>query len=49
MVLDSGLLYSQGLKSNNLIGYADAGYLSNTHKTSSQIGYVFTHDDTDIS
>ena len=36
-----GLFYPN--KSNSqLIGYADAGYLSDPHKGQSQIGYLFT-------
>ena len=30
-------------------GYADAGYLSDPHKTRSQTGYVFAYDGTAIS
>ncbi|XP_073137256.1 secreted RxLR effector protein 161-like [Henckelia pumila] len=45
---DMGLFYSK--KSNfSLIGYADAGYLSDPHKAKSQTGYVFTRGDTAIS
>ena len=36
-----GLYYSKESKSQ-LIGYADARYLSNPHKTQSQIRYAFT-------
>ena len=32
-----------------MIGYADAGYLSDPHKTKSQTGYVFTNNGTIIS
>ena len=32
-----------------MIGYADAGYLSDPHKVRSQIGYVFTCGGTTIS
>ena len=40
-MIDMSLFYSN--KSNfDLIGYADAGYLSDPHKTRSQTGYVFT-------
>ncbi|XP_073061988.1 secreted RxLR effector protein 161-like [Primulina eburnea] len=43
-----GLFYSK--KSDlSLIGYADAGYLSDPHKAKSQTGYVFTRGDTAIS
>ena len=43
-----GLFYSKESKSS-LVGYADASYLSNPHKTRSQTGYVFTCGDTAIS
>ena len=36
-----GLLYSNASKLE-LIGYADAGYLSDPHRARSQIGYLFT-------
>ena len=45
---DLGLLYSNGSKPQ-LVGYADAGYLSNPHKDRSQIGYLFTNGNTAIS
>ena len=32
-----------------MIGYADAGYLSDPHKVKSQTGYVFTNNETTIS
>ena len=41
-----GLFYS---KESTLKGYADFGYLSDTHKASSQTGYVFTCSNTAIS
>ncbi|KAM1348452.1 hypothetical protein EV2_002765 [Malus domestica] len=44
------LFYSD--KSTNdqiLVGYADAGFLSDPHKARSQTGYVFTNGDTVIS
>ncbi|XP_070674069.1 secreted RxLR effector protein 161-like [Malus domestica] len=47
---DMGLSYSK--KSTNdqvLVGYADAGFLSNLHKARSQTGYVFKNGDTTIS
>uniref|UniRef100_A0A2N9I6F2 GAG-pre-integrase domain-containing protein n=1 Tax=Fagus sylvatica TaxID=28930 RepID=A0A2N9I6F2_FAGSY len=45
---DMGLFYPN--KSNpQLIGYADAGYLSYPHKGRSQIGYLFTCGNTAIS
>ena len=37
---DMGLFYSVNC-SPNFVGYADAGYLSELHKTRSQTGYVF--------
>ena len=43
-----GLFYSKGSKSP-LIGFADAGYLSDPHKVRSQSGYLFTCGDTAIS
>ena len=46
--MDMGLFYSNESKSE-LIGYADAGYLSDPHKARSQIGYLFTCGDTAIS
>ncbi|GAV76572.1 hypothetical protein CFOL_v3_20045, partial [Cephalotus follicularis] len=45
---DMGLFYSRGTKST-LIGYADAGYLSDPHKARSQTCYIFTFCDTTIS
>ncbi|WKA08579.1 hypothetical protein VitviT2T_026289 [Vitis vinifera] len=45
---DMSLYYSKESKSQ-LIGYADAGYLSDPHKTRSQTGYVFTYGGTTIS
>jgi hypothetical protein len=39
---DMGLYYQKDTKSN-LVGYADAGYLSDPHKARSQSGYVFTY------
>jgi hypothetical protein len=38
---DMGLFYQKNTKSK-LVGYADAGYLSDPHKARSQSGYVFT-------
>ncbi|GJW40284.1 secreted RxLR effector protein 161-like protein [Tanacetum coccineum] len=43
-----GLFYQNNSKSK-LVGYADAGYLSDPHKARSQTGYVFTYGDTAIS
>ena len=44
---DMGLYYSKKSKLQ-LIGYADARYLSDPHKTRSQMGYVFTYGGTTI-
>ncbi|XP_049352656.1 secreted RxLR effector protein 161-like [Solanum verrucosum] len=46
--IDMGLLYSNASKSE-LIGYADAGYLSDPHKARSQTGYLFIYGGTTIS
>ena len=46
---DLGLFYSKSNSGAGLIGYADAGYLSDPHKARSQTGYVFTYNDTAIS
>ena len=43
-----GLFYSVNC-SPNLVGYADAGYLSDPHKARSQTGYVFICGGTVIS
>ena len=43
-----GLFYSNK-DSADLVGYADAGYLSDPHKTQSQTDYLFTYEGTDIS
>ena len=43
-----GLFYSKKSK-QQLFGYADAGYLSNSHKARSQTGYVFNCNGTAIS
>ena len=45
---DLGLFYPNGSKPQ-LVGYADAGYLSDPHKGRSQIGYLFTYGNTAIS
>lgn len=45
---DLGLFYTNQSK-DSLIGFADAGYLSDPHNARSQTGYVFTHDGTAIS
>ncbi|KAL5537455.1 hypothetical protein UlMin_045611 [Ulmus minor] len=46
--IDLGLFYPNESK-KGLIGYADAGHLSDPHKARSQIGYVFTCGGTAIS
>ena len=46
--IDMGLFYSNESK-QQLLGYADAGYLSDPHKAKSQTGYVFTYNGTAIS
>ncbi|PHT90557.1 hypothetical protein T459_05670 [Capsicum annuum] len=46
--IDMGLFYSKDC-SSDLIGYVDAGYLSNPHKSRSQTGYVFICGGTSIS
>ncbi|KAD5507805.1 hypothetical protein E3N88_15508 [Mikania micrantha] len=45
---DLGLFYQKNEK-YQLVGYADAGYLSDPHKARSQTGYVFTYGGTAIS
>ena len=45
---DMGLFYSKSMEPQ-LLGYADAGYLSNPHKARSQTGYIFTYGNTAIS
>ena len=42
------LFYSKTLDPQ-FFGYADAGYLSNPHKSRSHIGYIFTYGNTVIS
>ncbi|KAF3653269.1 hypothetical protein FXO37_17067 [Capsicum annuum] len=46
--VDIGLFYTNKA-SPDLIGYADASYLSDPHKARSQTGYVFTYGGTAIS
>ncbi|KAL0291394.1 UNVERIFIED_CONTAM: Retrovirus-related Pol polyprotein from transposon TNT 1-94 [Sesamum calycinum] len=48
---DMGLYFErhENAKANNLVGYSDAGYLSDPHKTISQFGYVFMYGGTAIS
>ena len=43
-----GLFYSKESK-QQLLGYADAGHLSDPHKARSQIGYVFSCNGAAIS
>ncbi|PHU19641.1 Protein trichome birefringence-like 21 [Capsicum chinense] len=43
-----GIIYSKDCNPD-LVGYADAGYLSDSHKARSQTGYVFICEDTAIS
>ena len=45
---DMGLFYSKKMEPQ-LLGYADAGYLSDPHKARSEIGYIFTYGNTAIS
>ncbi|XP_069150296.1 secreted RxLR effector protein 161-like [Solanum lycopersicum] len=45
---DMGLFYCVNY-CPNLVGYADAGYLSDPHKAQSQTGYVFIYGGTAIS
>ena len=45
---DLGLFYTNETK-DGLVGFADAGYLSDPHHARSQTGYVFTHGGTAIS
>ncbi|XP_058771701.1 secreted RxLR effector protein 161-like [Vicia villosa] len=45
---DLGLFYYNSTKSV-LLGYADAGYLSDPHNAKSQTGYIFTYGNTAIS
>lgn len=47
--IDLGLFYSNETTNTQLVGYADAGYLSDPHKARSQTGYIFTCSDTAIS
>ena len=43
-----GLFYSKAMEPQ-LLGYANAGYLSDPHKARSQTGYIFTYGNTPIS
>jgi hypothetical protein len=42
-------LFYQKDKKSKLVGYADAGYLTDPHKTRSQSEYVFIYGGTVIS
>ncbi|KAM1346511.1 hypothetical protein ACFX2H_035549 [Malus domestica] len=45
-----GLFYSKNSTNDQvLVGYTDAGFLSDPHKARSQTGYVFKNGDTSIS
>ncbi|KAM1380756.1 hypothetical protein ACFX2I_022445 [Malus domestica] len=45
-----GLFYSDKLTNDQiLVGYADVGFLFDSHKARSQNGYVFLYEDTAIS
>ncbi|CAM9000605.1 unnamed protein product [Rhodiola kirilowii] len=48
---DFGLFFKRtsGVQNSELIGYADAGYLSDPHKAISQTGYLFMYGGTAIS
>jgi hypothetical protein len=46
--IDLGLFFRRNQESD-LIGYADAGYLSDPQNDRSQIGFVFLHGGTAIS
>ncbi|XP_070039730.1 secreted RxLR effector protein 161-like [Nicotiana tomentosiformis] len=46
--IDMGLFYGTNCNPD-LVGYTDAGYLSDPHKARSQTGYVFTCGGTPIS
>lgn len=48
---DMGLYFGRpdGVHATELVGYSDAGYLSDPHKAISQTGYVFMYGGTAIS
>jgi hypothetical protein len=46
--IDLGLFFRRNQESD-LIGYADAGYLSDPQNGRSQTGFIFLHGETDIS
>jgi len=45
---DLGLFYPNG-SNPYLVGHADAGYLSDPHKSRSQTGYLFTYGNIAVS
>jgi hypothetical protein len=45
---DLGLFYQRN-PDQNLLGYADAGYLSDPHNSKSQTGFVFMNGGTAVS
>ena len=47
-ITDLGLFYPNG-SNPYLVGYVDAGYLSDPHKGRSQTGYLFTYGNIAIS
>ena len=47
--IDLRLFYSKETTSSGLVGYTNAGYKSNSHKTRSQINYLFCYNGTTIS
>ena len=47
--IDLGLFYSNKTTSPRLVGYTDAGYKSDPHKTRSKTGYLFCYNSTTIS
>ena len=46
---DMGLYFPNKNDNSSLVGYADAGYLSDPHHAKSQTGYVFLYNGTSIS
>ena len=47
-ISDMGLFYSKAMDPQ-LLGYTNAGYLSDPHKAQLQTGYIFTYGNTAIS
>jgi len=45
---DLGLFFQKN-QDSSLVGYTDAGYMSDPHNARSQIGFVFLHGGTTIS